>query len=235
MFWEIKNFLTFYSILHDLSPIYGCFNQSCYWQNVLHPRTGIWSPLWQHLLLFCDWPENTTGKALYSTRLRTSLQAYIAKDSPSIYTSSFDPETVSKVPWGHLQFRVDCSSAWVEQPALQPEHLGEGGPELGGHEAVEEEVGGAVPQGQQVHHLPHRGVAGQEETGPQHGRQQTQDALENGFLLIRTLERTSIVLLLLLLCQARVTPYPSVWLRLTPLYSETGWTEELWSKTKRRK
>ena len=81
------------------------------------------------------------------------------------------------------------------RPALQPEHLGQGGPELGGHEAVEEEVGGAVPQGQQVHHLPHRGVARQEEPGPQHGGQQAQDALQNKLILYLYLLKTHINLI----------------------------------------
>ena len=61
--------------------------------------------------------------------------------------------------------------------ALHPEHLGQGGPELGGHEAVEGEVGGAVPQGQQVHHLPQGGVALGVELLAMVGRQHAQDAL----------------------------------------------------------
>ena len=61
--------------------------------------------------------------------------------------------------------------------ALHPEHLGEGGPELGGHETVEGEVGGAVAQGQQVHHLAQGGVALGVELLAVVGRQHAKDPL----------------------------------------------------------
>ena len=50
----------------------------------------------------------------------------------------------------------------------QVERLAEGDPELPRHEAVEEEVDGAVDQGHQVHHLPQRGVALLKEVSSKH-------------------------------------------------------------------
>ena len=50
----------------------------------------------------------------------------------------------------------------------QVERLAEGDPELPRHEAVEEEVDGAVDQGHQVHHLPKRGVALLKEVSSKH-------------------------------------------------------------------
>ena len=41
-------------------------------------------------------------------------------------------------------------------------NLVEGDPELPGHDAVEDEVDHAVDEGQHVHQLPERGVAGDE-------------------------------------------------------------------------
>ena len=58
-----------------------------------------------------------------------------------------------------------------------PEDGYEGGPELGGHEAVEDEVGGAVDEDDDLQDLAERVVAGVEELSAEDGGQHSQDSL----------------------------------------------------------
>ena len=60
---------------------------------------------------------------------------------------------------------------------LPVQHLAEGRPELGGHEAVEEEVGGAVDEGEHVHDVPQRVVALLVELHPVDGGEEAQSSL----------------------------------------------------------
>ena len=64
-----------------------------------------------------------------------------------------------------------------EGPPLPVQHLAEGHPELGGHEAVEEEVGGAVDKGEHVHDVPQRVVALLVELHPLDGGEEAQSSL----------------------------------------------------------
>ena len=57
------------------------------------------------------------------------------------------------------------------------QHLAQGRPELSGHEAVEEEVGGAVDEGEHVHDVSQRVVALLVELHPVDGREETQSSL----------------------------------------------------------
>ena len=61
---------------------------------------------------------------------------------------------------------------------LQASQLPQGGPEVWGHEAVEDEVGCTVDQGHHVHHLPHWVVAVQEELLAQDSWQNAENALK---------------------------------------------------------
>ena len=61
----------------------------------------------------------------------------------------------------------------------QVERLAERDPELPRHEAVEEEVDGAVDQGHQVHHFPQRGVALLKEVSSKNCRHQCDHTLHN--------------------------------------------------------
>ena len=53
----------------------------------------------------------------------------------------------------------------------------ESGPELSGHQAVQDEVDGAVSEGQHVHDLPQWVVAGDKELFTKNSRQHPQNAL----------------------------------------------------------
>ena len=68
------------------------------------------------------------------------------------------------------------------------QHLVEGLPELGGHEAVEEEVGGAVDEGQHVHDVPQWVVALPVELHPINGREESQNSLHLQLCTIFTTE-----------------------------------------------
>ena len=61
--------------------------------------------------------------------------------------------------------------------ALRSDVGEESGPELSGHQAVQDEVDGAVSEGQHVHHLPQGVVAGDEELFTENSGQHPQDAL----------------------------------------------------------
>ena len=61
---------------------------------------------------------------------------------------------------------------------LPVQHLAEGRPELGGHEAVEDEVGRAVDQREHVHDVSQRVVALLIELHPMDGREEAQGSLK---------------------------------------------------------
>ena len=61
--------------------------------------------------------------------------------------------------------------------ALRSDVGEESGPELSGHQAVQDEVDGAVSEGQHVHDLPQGVIAGDQELFTKNGRQHPQNAL----------------------------------------------------------
>ena len=65
-----------------------------------------------------------------------------------------------------------------ERLALPVQHLAQGLPELGGHEAVEDEVGRAVDQREHVHDVSQRVVALLVELHPMDGREEAQGSLK---------------------------------------------------------
>ena len=141
----------------------------CFFYTPYKLMTFCW--LWLHDLFYFSY--NTlclliTYYTLISDRKSTQLHHNMLRHTSVNHTASH---------LGRLE-RDHRVGQHCERLALPVQHLAQGLPELGGHEAVEDEVGRAVDQREHVHDVSQRVVALLVELHPMDGREEAQGSLK---------------------------------------------------------